>query len=191
MTAFEVVFALITMITSLAVAHLLNGVAQVLRQSGRVRFSLPHALWVWIAFCGVIGNWASFWEMRAVESWPAWAVLLIVACLTIQYLFCALVTPEMPEQGELDLREFHARSHRGYVAALISLLVASQALNFSLGGADFYEHWWRDSVMTIAGFVLCVVALVFRARWIQIAAALILAGLLTYFMAVTTNVVVS
>jgi len=39
--------------------------------------------------------------------------------------------------------------------------------------------------------VLCVVALVFRARWIQIAAALILAGLLTYFMAVTTNVVVS
>ena len=71
MTAFEVVFALVTMVTSLAIAHLLNGFASIVRNAGRVRFSLPHALWSWIAFSIVIGNWASLWEMRSVASWPA------------------------------------------------------------------------------------------------------------------------
>jgi len=190
MTAFEVVFTLVTMITSLAIAHLLNGFASFLRNARRVRFSLPHALWSWTAFSLVIGNWASTWEMRAVTSWPAWAVLLLVTCNTVQYLFCALVTPVMPQQGELDLGEFHARSHRGYVASLIVLLLASQALNFTFGGADFYASWWRDSLMTSVALVLCVVAIASSRRWLQVGSALLMAVNATYFMVAACNVVV-
>jgi len=189
MTAFEVVFALITMITSLAIAHLLNGFASVMRNAKRVRFSRLHALWSWTAFCIVIGNWASFWEMRSVASWPAWAVLFIVIVCTVQYLFCALLTPEMPQQGELDLREFHARSSRAYLAALIVLLLASLALNLALGGADFYASWWRDSVLTIAVLVLCFVAIASSARWLQAGSALLVASFVTYYMVIACNVV--
>lgn len=189
MTAFEVVFILLTMITSLAIAHLLNGFVIILRNVARVRFSALHALWIWIAFALLIGNWASYWEMRSVESWPAWAVLLIVANFTIQYIFCVLVTPETPDEGNLDLEEFHVREHRRYIFALIALLVASLVLNFALGGAQFYANWWRDSVLTIAALLLSTIAFFVGIRWVQLGAAILIAAVSTYYMVITCNVV--
>ena len=116
-----------------------------------------------------------------------WAVFMIVACYTLQYL--ALLTPEMPQQGELDLREFHARASRGYLAALIVLELVSLALNFALGGAEFYAGWWRDSLLTLVALALCVVAIASSASWLQGGPALLMAALATYYMVVTCNVV--
>lgn len=189
MTAFEVVFGLLTMITSLALAHLLNGFVIVLRNACRVRFSVLHGLWSWIAFAVLIGNWASFWGMRTVDSWPASTVLLLVVVGTIQYAFCALVTPEMPAEGELDLGEFHARAHRLYILALIGLMIASLVLNVLLGGLQIYESWWRDSVLTIAGMLLSVVAFFVSARWVQMGATILIGAIVTYYLVVTCNVV--
>ena len=59
MTSFELVFGLMTIITSLALTHLLAGFVGVLRNAERVRFSALHALWAWSAFISTIGNWAS------------------------------------------------------------------------------------------------------------------------------------
>ena len=189
MSAFEVVFILLTIVTSLALTHLLTGFVGVLRNAQRVRFSALHALWTWIAFTLLIGNWASYWSMRSVTSWPAWAVLLIVANFIIQYVFCALVTPETPAEGEIDLVEFHQHEHRRYILALIVLLVASLILNFALGGAHFYAGWWRDSVLSIAALILALLALFARPRWVQIGSAGAIAALGTYYMIITCNVV--
>ena len=189
MTAFEVVFGLLTMITSLALAHLLNGFVIVVQNAGRVRFSVLHGLWSWIAFAALIGNWASFWAMRTVDSWPASTVLLLVAAGTIQYAFCALVTPEMPAEGELDLDEFHARAHRLYILAMIALLTASLVLNVLLGGLQLYESWWRDSLLTIACLLLSVAAFFVSARWVHTGATILIAGIVTYYLVVTCNVV--
>jgi len=189
MTAFEIVFALLTMITSLALAHLLNGFAIILRNASRVRFSALHALWSWIAIALLIGNWASYWEMRLVSSWPAWAVLLIVANFTIQYIFCALVTPETPEVGTLDLEAFHEHAHRRYILALIALLLASLVLNFALGGSQFYQSWWRDSLLTISVLLLSIAAFFINVRWVQLGSATLIAAISTYYMVITCNVV--
>jgi hypothetical protein len=189
MTAFELVFGLVTMITSLAISHLLNGLVIILRNAARVRFSVLHALWSWTAFSLLIGNWASYWEMRSVGSWPSWAVLLIVANFTIQYTFCSLVTPQTADGGSFDLEDFHVREHRRYILALIALLLASLVLNFALGGARFYQSWWRDSVLTIVALSLSIIALLVRARWVQIASAGLIAVVSTYFMVVACNVV--
>jgi hypothetical protein len=50
MTSFELVFGLMTIITSLALTHLLTGFVSVWRNGKRVRFSALHALWAWSAF---------------------------------------------------------------------------------------------------------------------------------------------
>ena len=189
MTAFEIVFVLLTMIVSLAIAHLLNGFVIILRNTSRVRFSLLHTLWIWIAFALLIGNWAASWEMRSVVSWPSWAVLVILANFTIQYVFCALVTPERMETDNLDLEEFHTRQRHLYISALVALLLASLVLNFTLGGSNFYQSWWRDSVLTLAVLILSLIALFVNARRAQIACATLIAGLSTYYMVVACNVV--
>ncbi len=107
----------------------------------------------------------------------------------IQYVFCSLVTPEVPAEGKIDLVEFHQREHRRYIIAIIALLVASVLLNFALGGANFYANWWRDSVLSIAALVLAFLALLVGRRWVQFGSAGILAAIATYYMVITCNVV--
>lgn len=189
MTPFELVFSLMTIITSLALTHLLAGFVSVLRNAERVQFSAPHALWAWSAFTLTIGNWASYWEMRALTSWPAWAVLLIVVTTIVQYVFCAFVTPETPTEGRIDLADFHRHEHRRYSLAAAVLFAVSLILNFALGGASFYGDWWRDSVISIAALLLALLAFFASAPWAQIVAAGTLAVLATYYMIITCNVV--
>ncbi|MEZ5033137.1 MAG: hypothetical protein R2787_17250 [Saprospiraceae bacterium] len=189
MTAFEIVFSLLSMITSLALAHLLNGFVILLRHVERIRISMLHGLWSWIALAVLIGNWASFWQMREVESWPAWSVLLILAAAIFEYAFCALVTPEMPGEGELDLHEFHDRQHHLYMFALIALLITSLILNIGLGGWQMYENWWHDSILTIAGLLLSTMAIFIKKTWVQAGASFLIAMIVTYYLVVTCNLI--
>jgi hypothetical protein len=189
MTSFELVFSLMTIITSLALTHLLAGFVTVLRNAERVRFSPVHALWAWTAFTLTIGNWASYWELRSLTSWPAWAVLLIVTLTIVQYVFCSFVTPQTPADGKIDLADFHHREHRRYILAAAVLFAVALVLNVALGGANFYADWWRDSEYSIAGLALSLLAFFVGARWAQILSATTLAALATYFTIITCNVV--
>lgn len=189
MTPFELVFGLMTIITSLALTHLLAGFVSVLRNAQRVRFSTLHALWAWSAFTLTIGNWASYWGLRSLTTWPAWAVLLIVTATIVQYVFCSFVTPETSAEREIDLVEFHQREHRRYILAAVVLFAMSLVVNFAFGGARFYADWWRDSVFSIACLAVALLAFFAHARWAQVSSATTLAALGTYYMIVTCNVV--
>ena len=191
MTAFEFVFALISIITSLALTHLLSGFVRVLRYAGRVRFSAVHLLWAWAAFTVTIGDWASYWGFHALTSWPAWTVLFTVALMIVQYVFCSFVTPEVPEEGEIDLVAFHQREHRRYTLAAIALFALAMVFDLVLGGSNFYAAWWRDSALSLLGAALGLLTLISGAYWVQLSAAALLAAICTYFMIVTCNVVAS
>jgi hypothetical protein len=188
MTAFELVFGLITIITSLALTHLLEGFVNLVRNPARVKFSATHALWAWTGFASAVGNWASFWEMRTLKSWPAWAVLLIVATMLMQYVFCALVTPEVTAEGQIDLVAFHQRDHRLYISAAVALFVLALLLDLAIGGARYYAAWMRDSAFSLVLIAFGLLAIFVRARWAQVAAAVATAGVNTYFMVITCNV---
>lgn len=189
MSPFELVFGLVTIVTSLALTHLLEGFVGLFRNAQRVRFSDVHALWSWSAFTSTVGNWASFWALRSLESWPAWVVLLSVATMILQYVFCAFVTPERPTEGTIDLVAFHQHEHRRYTGAAIALFGLALVLNLALGGAHFYADWWRDSAFSIAGLMLGFLAFFVQARWAQVVSASSLAVLLTYYVIITCNVV--
>ena len=189
MSAFEVVFGLMSIITSLALTHFLAGFVGLLRNAERVRFSALHALWAWSAFASTIGNWASYWGLRTLTSWPAWTVLLTVAIAICQYVFCVLVTPEASAEGEIDLHAFHQHERRRYVLALLALFALSLAFALALGGAQYYAAWWRDSAASLIGLALGLLALLVIAQWAQWISAVSIAVLVTYYMITTCNVV--
>jgi len=182
MSIFEFVLALTSVISGLAIAHLLTGVVGLLRNAKRVRFSLVHALWIWSAFATTIGNWAADWELRSLNDWPAWTLLLLIASKIAQYVFCAFVTPEVPAEGEIDLRAFHERERTGYLSAVVGFCAIALIFNISFGGAFYYAQWLRDSAITIIALAATLTALFIRARWVQLAAALVFAGLAGYFL---------
>src|SRR5262245_59379316 len=121
MSVFEFVFGLFSIVVSLALTHLLTGVAELIRNRSRVKFSAIHALWVLSAFALTVGNWAGLWPLRTLESWPAWSILLTILVVVSVYFICYFVTPDAKDEGPIDLVDFQMRERRSYLLSIIAL----------------------------------------------------------------------
>ena len=97
MSAFEFFFTLVSLITSLALVHLISGAVDLIRHRDRKGVSGIHLLWMAGAFFLTLGNWANFWLARNTTGWSAIQVLLAVFGLTILYAFAVLVK-DVPAQ---------------------------------------------------------------------------------------------
>jgi hypothetical protein len=182
MTTFEFVLAFTSVISALGIGHLLYGAVHMLRRAARVRFSLVHALWMWSALATTMGNWASDWALRSLDEWPAWTLLLLIVSKIAQYVFCVFVTPDIPADGEIDLKAFHEREGNSYLWAVVAFCLVALAFNFAFGGANFYGQWLRDSVISIIALAITLLAIFVKARWVQMGVAVVFAGLATYFL---------
>jgi hypothetical protein len=181
MSLFEFVLAFSSVISALALGHLLAGAVHILRRRAVVRFSLTHALWMWSILAMTLGNWAADWQLRSLTEWPAWTVLWLITSKIAQYVLCVFVTPEFNGKEErIDLVAFHEREGRNYLWAMVGFCVIALLFNVTFSG--FYGSWLRDSVITIVAFGLTLVALFIKARWAQVGAAACFAALTTYFL---------
>jgi len=191
MTVFEFVFGLFSIVVSLALAHLLAGVADLIRNSRRVKVSFVHAVWMWATFAVTVGNWAALWPFHQLPSWPAWSVLLMVLVVTSNYLLCYLVTPEIPAEGPIDLVAFHESSRRSYLSAFAALGLISIPGNVIFGVAGQYSDWLRDTLISLPALLFILLPLFLKARWAQILGAIVSAALATLFMVSATNIATS
>lgn len=177
MTSFEFVFGLISIITSLALTHLIGGLIAYVRH--HARFSLRHALWSWTAFALVVANWASFWGDRDVD-WQPRAVLLWVALMISLYAFSAFTVPETERGEKVDLVAFHESDSKRYITAHV-LFAVLVVMGFAINTATFAE-WLGRSSFALVGLALTIGALLARPVWLQQAIAIVLAAFGTLFM---------
>lgn len=186
MTPFDYVFALISIITSLALTRIISGAVAIIRHGEKATFSFTHALWMWIAFALVIGNWGALWGVRLD---PDWTPLRVIAWLIpmISLFACAdLVVPEVEPGKSLNLKEFHEREGRRYIIAHIvfAMLVFFLVLQIA-GGSGYSMHLLFPP---IAAFTLSTAALLTRSR-AQFVVSLMLAIFATWFMTARINIV--
>ena len=185
MTPFEFVFALISIISSLALTKIITGVVAIVRHRERGGFSLTHALWVWVAFAVVVGNWGALWGARADPDWPAVRILAWIVSMTSLYAFCALVVPEVEGKTPLNLKEFHDREARRYIIAHNVFALVALSLVLALDGIV------ADSLINIGSafvaFGLGTAAYFARGRP-QLVISLLLAMLATMFMLANINI---
>lgn len=181
MSLFEFVLAFSSVISALALGHLLAGAVHILRRRERVVFSLTHALWMWSILAMTMGNWAADWSLRSLTEWPAWTVLWLITSKIAQYVLCVFVTPEFSGAEEkIDLVAFHEREGRNYLWAMIGFCIIALMFNVTFSG--FYGSWLRDSVITIIAAGLTLLAIFVKARPVQVGAAACFAALSTYFL---------
>jgi hypothetical protein len=189
MTTFSFVFGLYSIIASLSITHMLTGIVALTRGRGNVRYSLAHALWVWVAFAVVIANWQSQWALRGLDIWPAWSVLLLISTALAQFVFCAFVTPEVKADEDINLHEFHERERIRFISAFLVLIGIAILYNFSFGLTGAYNNWLYDNIVSLALGILAVVAISFRNRKIQTIIAIILALISTQFLITASHIV--
>ena len=162
MTQFDFVFALISIITSLALTQIITGVVAIIRHRDRGGFSLTHALWMAVAFAVVIGNWGALWGARLDPEWPPLRVLAWVTSMTSLYAFCALVVPEVERGTPLNLQQFHEQEGRRYIIAHNIFALIALSLVVVLSGVN--EQSARNILAPIIAFGFGTVALLTRGR---------------------------
>ena len=185
MAPFEFVFALISIISSLALTKIITGVVAIIRHRDRGGFSLTHALWVWIAFAVVVGNWGALWTARADPDWPAIRILAWLGSMTSLYAFCALVVPEVDRDTPLNLKEFHEREGRRYIIAHNFFALVALALVLALDGI------MADSIVSVGSAAVALglgTAALFTRGRPQLVITIVLAILAAMFMLANINI---
>lgn len=181
MGAFEHILALLSFVYALAIAHLLLTLAGLIRASERVRFSWLHGFWMANALIVLIVDWISFWDLRALPKYGIGTILMFIAIALIDYLQAALVCPEIPAEGTIDLVQFHARQSRRYIGAFAASAAMALISNTVLGGAFNIAEWERQNLAVLPLLVVVLAAAIFRARWVQVAAPFVVSAIWIFY----------
>lgn len=163
MSTFEFVSVLLSFVVSLAFAHMLTGVARLVRAKS-VKPSFVLFGWMGVAFFECVDIWFSLWHARETGSWSFSYVLLWLLAATSLYLFAWLIVPE----GDLDGRDLNAHFHdtrRKFLIAHASYMSLGWLINATV--TAFQE---LASPAFLLWFVPIVAAWAWANKWVQWAA---------------------
>jgi len=170
MSTFEFVSVLLSFVVSLALAHLLTGVARLVRAKD-VKPSFVLFGWMGVALFECVDIWFSLWQARETGSWSLFYVLAWLLAATSLYLFAWLIVPE----GELDGRDLHAHFHdtrRKFLIAHASYLLLGWLINATV--TTFQELASPVFLMWFAPIVVAWLWTNKRAQWAAVAVTWVL-----------------
>lgn len=188
MRPFDFVITFFSFIFSLALAHLLLAVGQMIRHRRELVFDWAHALWMTAALGTLFINWLSFWDVHTVGSLSLATIAIGLAFCINQYLVCALVAPRIAGVDGVDMRAFHEQQGPTYIVALLTLCAFSIVVNLLGASALNMGNWTGQNALVLAMLAVIIPPLVWRDRWVQIAApavviVLVVAFVITYYPA--------
>ncbi len=181
MGAFEHVISLLSFVYALAIAHLLTTVARLIANRERVRFSWLHAYWMANAMTVLVVDWIGYWDLHAVASWTMPSIALCIFSSFADYMQAALVCPEVPPEGPIDLTAFHARQSRRYIGAFAVTATMALLLNSYYSGVYDVVAFAKQNMAVIPLIAVAVTAAVWRNRWVQIACPPLLICIWIYY----------
>jgi hypothetical protein len=181
MGAFEHVISLLSFVYALAIAHLLTTVARLIANRERVIFSWFHAFWMFNAMVVLILDWISFWDLHAVASWSMVSIGLCILDSFTDYMQAALVCPEIPAEGPIDLPAFHAHQSGRYIGAFAVTTVMALILNSYFSGAYDVAEFAQQNKAVLPLIAVAVTAAVWRNRWVQIVCPMLLTVIWVFY----------
>lgn len=183
MTPFEFIVILLSILFSIAIAHMLQSVADLIRTRSRVRISWLHAVWMLAIFVTVLANWLSIWELRGLKEWTAGYMLLLVLAVLIQYFACVLVSPEAGPENPIDLVAFQEEQGPRYLFAFGLMNTISIPLNLVTAGLYQVPAWGWQNVAQAPAAALTFAAIFVWPRWARWPLALAVLILGTLYLA--------
>ena len=183
MHAYDFILVLFSFVYAAAVTHILSTAGQIIIASKRVRLSWLNAGWMCAALLFTCAWWIGLWDLHTVAVWSVGSVAFYFSVAAGIYLNARLVSPIIPEHGEIDLPAFHANEGRKYLLAYTVLSVVTVITNAGLGQGGSAVQWpAQNRVIAPMTVVTGIAAIFIRTRWVQaVAVAIQILGWLWYF----------
>lgn len=185
MRAFDFILVLFSFVYAAAVTHVLSTAGEIIIASKRIRVSWFNAGWMLVALLFTCAWWIGLWDLHAVRSWDIGSVAFYFAMASGIYLYARLVSPRIPEKGEIDLERFHSEEGRKYLIAYTILGAVTVLTNAVLGQAAGVSQWSAQNIVIAPMTIATGVAAIFiNNNWVQSLALLIqIGGWIWYFAA--------
>ncbi len=173
MQAFELLTLFVSFVYTLALTHLLFASARMIRYRRRIAFSWPHALWMLNALLVQFDDWLSLSDLRTLKSLSLGIIAINFTIVIIQYLVCALVSPDFESSDDYDLRRFHKEQGPTYITAFLVVMLYSLAVNVMVADAGVANAVGQNWLVLLI-LVPIIAALWVKRRWVQLLAPAVL-----------------
>src|SRR5512137_904719 len=107
MTPFEYVSVLLSVVVSLALAHLLIGITKIIK-AGVSRWSIPLIGWIGVMIFLCIDYWFSIWAARNDPVWSLGFVCFLLVLGAVLFVGCWMIVPEFDGKEPVDLATHYA-----------------------------------------------------------------------------------
>jgi hypothetical protein len=154
MDAFTYLSVLLSIVLGLALTQVLQGYRAILLARGRVRHSATVLIWSGLLLAIVAQAWWASFGLRDRTRWDFLTFAIILAQMGVIYMVAALIFPDVPASGDIDLEE-HFERHRGaFFGFILAMLGTSLLKSIALDGrlprtADLFFHLLLASVAVL------------------------------------------
>lgn len=158
MDEFGYLSVIVSVIIGLSITQLLQGIGQVINARDRVRIYWPAMGWAVLLLLIDVQAWWAMFGYRNRHNWTFIQFTIVLFEAIMLYLLAAIALPNIPNEGEIDLRSKYFR-HAGWffsslVVLLLDSLLKSVAVSGSLPGAlDLGFHLFWIAAALIAAVV--------------------------------------
>lgn len=183
MHAYDFILVLLSFVYAAAITHLLSTAGEIIIAAKRIRLSWFNAGWMCAALLFACAWWIGLWDLHTAGTWSVGSIAFYFMVAAGIYLNARLVSPRIPEKGDIDLRAFHAEEGRKYLAVYFVLSVATIITNSGLGQGGSAAQWPAQNTVIVPMTVATGIAAIFiRRSWVQACAVGIqILGWLWYF----------
>ncbi len=135
MTEFEYFAAMIAVILALGVAHLLDFVSLLARESKLVESYWIHSAWVVLLLLAHFSAWWNIWELRELLQFSLHVFVYMLVGPTVLFVAAKILVPPLQAAGQTDLKAHYFSNHRIFFTTLGAFIVWPTLLRIALGGA--------------------------------------------------------
>lgn len=122
MSLFEFVAGMISIILALAIAQLFVGVAELMQRRARVRFFLPHGIWVVNLFMITFVHWWSLWTFRDLP-WNFAMFFYSLVGPSLMFFAATIISPRDRSTGSIDLMDHFLNIRQFFLSVFIIMLM--------------------------------------------------------------------
>jgi hypothetical protein len=186
MHAYDFILILFSFVFAAAVTHVLSTAGEIIIASKRIRLSWFNAGWMLVALLFTCAWWIGLWDLHTVKTWDMGSIAFYFSMAAAIYLQARIVSPRIPERGEIDLERFHSEEGRKYLIGYSILCLVTVVANAVLGQAG--SQWPAQNLVIIPMTLATATAAIFiRNAWVQAIALVIqIGGWIWYFTALQT-----
>lgn len=141
MDPFEYVIVLISLILGMGLAQLLNGIADMLAQYKKTRFSTAHSIFIAIVFLVFFQDWwYTYQYSKEIQKWSEPIVLGLLSFPIALFLLARFMFPTGSRSQETDMYSYFYDNWRWLYSLFASTILISIVQNITISGYTIVEQ---------------------------------------------------